>query len=178
MSRYLRLYLRRRATPARAKRASPRSLSIITASVLWALRSCANEAAQHSSAMHAICTGPSTGSGTDLPPLPTAPAHRVACDPEARREASRSVCSDFRKSIRFHTEMLICRCNASSCPLASPRLASAPSVAAPLLVHRPLLLYKLSTLPLSSHASGLSPSCCSCARCCRAVLDSGVRPPG
>ena len=124
MSRYLRLYLRRRATPARAKRASPRSLSIITASVLWALRSCANEAAQHSSAMHAICTGPSTGSGADLPPLPTAPAHRVACDPEARREASRSVCSDFRKSIRFHTEMLICRCNASDamlgrCPRAT-----------------------------------------------------------
>ena len=46
----------------------------------------------------ADCTGPSTGSGTDLPPLPAEGAERVPCDAEARREPSRAVSSFSRKS--------------------------------------------------------------------------------
>ena len=83
-----------------------------------------NEAAQHLSAVRAFYMGPSTGNGTDLPPLPVDATERVACNAEPRREASRAVCSDFRKSKPFHTEMIICRCNASQYISAFPRRKS------------------------------------------------------
>ena len=55
-----------------------------------------NECTQHSSAVRDFCMGPSTGTGTDLPPVPVAHAGCVPCDAEARREASGAVREFFR----------------------------------------------------------------------------------
>ena len=57
-----------------------------------------NECTQHSSAVRDFCMGPSTGTGTDLPPVPVAHAGCVPCDAEARREASGPLSSFSRKS--------------------------------------------------------------------------------
>jgi hypothetical protein len=44
---------------------------------------------------------PSFGTEGDLPAVPVAPAGRVACDADERLDASTSVCSFSRISIRF-----------------------------------------------------------------------------
>jgi hypothetical protein len=68
VSRYSQVYLRCRATPERAMIASPRSSSIIAASVSCALCSCANEGTHSTSPEQAFCSAPSIGiGGTDLP---------------------------------------------------------------------------------------------------------------
>ena len=64
------------------------------------------EDARHSSAVRAFRTGSSVGSVTDLSAVPVAPARRVACDAEARREPSRRLSSIFGKAKIGH-----CKCS-------------------------------------------------------------------
>ena len=71
------------------------------------------ECTWQSSAVQAFRMGPSVGTEGDPCTVLNAHAGSVTCDPGIWREASRAVCSYFRKSKPVHCEMPIWRCNAS-----------------------------------------------------------------
>ena len=73
----------------------------------------ARQLSHSSSAIGWIRTGPSTGTGTDLPAVPVAIAAHVPCNAEAWREPSRDVSPVSRKSLHLPWAMFFCRCNAS-----------------------------------------------------------------
>mmetsp|Transcript_59023 Transcript_59023/g.175396 ORF Transcript_59023/g.175396 Transcript_59023/m.175396 type:complete len:285 (-) Transcript_59023:1379-2233(-) len=72
------------------------------------------ECTWQSSAVQAFRMGPSVGTEGDPCTVLNAHAGSVTCDPGIWREASRAVCSYFRKSKPVHCEMPIWRCNAST----------------------------------------------------------------
>ena len=101
------------AHAARANSASPRPSTKSAAHASESSAKSGVEGQWHSSARSAFRMKPSFGTGTDLSPVPVAPTGRVACDADEWLDASTSVCSFSRISIRFPVELAIWRCNAS-----------------------------------------------------------------
>ena len=93
------------------------------------------ECTWQSSAVQAFRMGPSVGTEGDPCTVLNAHAGSVTCDPGIWREASRAVCSYFRKSKPVHCEMPIWRCNASVVLLATrphrQRISQVPCTWAP-----------------------------------------------
>ena len=83
------------------------------------------ECTWQSSAVQAFRMGPSVGTEGDPCTVLNAHAGSVTCDPGIWREASRAVCSYFRKSKPVHCEMPIWRCNASAGERSWMKLVSA-----------------------------------------------------
>ena len=89
------------AHAARANSASPRPSTKSAAHASESSAKSGVEGQWHSSARSAFRMKPSFGTGTDLSPVPVAPTGRVACDADERLDASTSLCSVSRISIRF-----------------------------------------------------------------------------